>query len=101
MEFENPSINRISISLSTHFIDFRRKRKIHSKIIRIALLTPDLGEGLNSINDLKPGELAWFSESSDKSINDKSYEILFKNDTFILSVFVFSLYFTIIFVYIG
>ena len=52
-----------------------------SKIIRIAILTPDLGEGLKSINDLNPGELAWFSESSDNSINDKSYEILFKNDT--------------------
>ncbi len=52
-----------------------------SKIIRIAILTPDLGEGLNSINDLNPGELAWFSESSENSINDKSYEILFKNDT--------------------
>jgi len=52
-----------------------------SKIIRIAILTPDLGEGLNSINDLNPGELAWFSESSDNSINDMSYEILFKNDT--------------------
>ena len=24
----------------------------HSKIIRISLLTPNLGEGLNSINDL-------------------------------------------------
>ena len=52
-----------------------------SKIIRIAILTPNLGEGLNSINDLNPGELAWASESSDKSINPKSYEILYKNDT--------------------
>ena len=52
-----------------------------SKIIKISLLTPNLGEGLNSINDLNPGELAWSSESSDKSINDKSYEILYKNDT--------------------
>jgi len=53
----------------------------HSKIIRISILTPNLGEGLNSINDLNPGELAWSSESSDKRINDKSYEILYKNDT--------------------
>ena len=53
----------------------------NSKIIRISLLTPNLGEGVNSINDLNPGELAWFSESSNKSINDKSYEILYKNDT--------------------
>lgn len=53
----------------------------HSKIIRISILTPNLGEGLNSINDLNPGELAWSSESSDQKINDKSYEILYKNDT--------------------
>ena len=53
----------------------------HSKIIRISILTPNLGEGLNSINDLNPGELAWSSEYSDKIINDKSYKILYKNDT--------------------
>jgi len=52
-----------------------------SKIIRIALQTPILGDGLNSINDLNTGELSWFNESSNKSINKKSYEILFKNDT--------------------
>ena len=53
----------------------------HSKIIRISLLTPNLGEGLNSINDLNTGELAWSSESSAKRIDDDSYEILYKNDT--------------------
>ena len=53
----------------------------HSKIIKISILTPNLGEGLQSINDLNPGELAWSSESSDKIINDNSYKILYKNDT--------------------
>jgi len=53
----------------------------HSKIIRISILTPNLGEGLNSMNDLNPGELAWSNESSEKIINDNSYEILYKNDT--------------------
>ena len=52
-----------------------------SKIIRIALQTPILGEGLDSINDLNTGELSWFNESSEKSINKKSYEILYKNYT--------------------
>ena len=52
-----------------------------SKIIRIALQTPILGDGLNNINDLNTGELSWFNESSDKSINKNSYEVLFKNDT--------------------
>ena len=52
-----------------------------SKIIRIALQTPILGDGLNNINNLNTGELSWFNESSDKSVNIKSYEILYKNDT--------------------
>ena len=52
-----------------------------SKIIRIALQTPILGDGLNSINNLNTGELSWFNESSNKSIKKNSYEILFKNDT--------------------
>ena len=53
----------------------------HSKIIKISILTPNLGEGLNNINELKPGELAWSSESSDESINGRTYEILYKNST--------------------
>jgi len=53
----------------------------HSKIIRISILTPNLGLGLNSINDLNPGELVWSSESSYKNIKDNSYEILYKNNT--------------------
>ncbi len=52
-----------------------------SKIIKISLLTPNLGEGLNSISDLNPGELAWSSDSSDKNLNNNSYEILYKNNT--------------------
>jgi len=52
-----------------------------SKIIRIALQTPILGDGLNSINDLNTGELSWFNESSNKIDKKISYEILFKNDT--------------------
>ena len=42
-----------------------------SKIIRIALQTPILGDGLNSINDLNNGELSWFNESSDKKYQQK------------------------------
>ena len=53
----------------------------HSKIIRISILTPNLGEGLNSINDLNPGELAWYSESSDEIIDSKDYDILYRNST--------------------
>ena len=52
-----------------------------SKIIKISLLTPNLGEGCNNIGDLNPGELAWSSDYSDKIIKDNSYEILYKNNT--------------------
>ena len=52
-----------------------------SKIIRISLLTPNLGIRLNKIKDLRPGELAWSKETSDKIMNDNSYEILYENDT--------------------
>ena len=53
----------------------------HSKIIKISILTPKLGEGFNEISDLNPGELAWTSNNSDKRINYNSYEVLYKNDT--------------------
>ena len=52
-----------------------------SKIIRIALQTPILGDGFNNINNLNTGELSWFNESSDNGMNKNSYEILYKNDT--------------------
>ena len=55
--------------------------KSQSKIIKISLLTPNLGEGFNNISDLNPGELAWSSDYLDKEINDNSYDILYKNDT--------------------
>ena len=34
-----------------------------------------------TINNLNTGEISWYNESSNKSINKNSYEILFKNDT--------------------
>ena len=53
----------------------------HSKIIRISLLTPNLGEGFKSISDLKSGELAWSYDSVDRPINTNFYKILYKNET--------------------
>ena len=53
----------------------------NSKMIRIALLTPNLGKRLSNINDLNPGELAWSNETLDHNINNNSYEILYKNNT--------------------
>ena len=50
-----------------------------SKIIRISLSTPKLGEGLKSINQLKKSELAWTTDL--KTIkNNNSYEVIYEND---------------------
>ena len=54
----------------------------HSKIIKISILTPNLGRGFNNINDLNSGELAWSTNALNNDINnDNSYEIIYKNDT--------------------
>ncbi len=50
-----------------------------SKIIRISLLTPKLGQGLNSIDQLNKSELAWSTEF--KELNDNgSYKVIYEND---------------------
>ncbi len=51
-----------------------------SKIIRIALLTPKLGEGFEGINQLNKSELAWTTESKDRKSNNYSYEVIYEND---------------------
>jgi len=52
-----------------------------SKIIRIALLTPKLGEGLESIDQLKKSELAWTTTDLKKvNNNDYSFKLIYEND---------------------
>ena len=51
-----------------------------SKIIRISLLTPKLGEGLESIDQLNKSELAWSTEFKEIKNNDDSYEVIYEND---------------------
>jgi len=52
-----------------------------SKIIRISLLTPQLGEGLESIDQLKKSELAWTTtDIKTKNNNYDSYEVIYEND---------------------
>jgi 4-amino-4-deoxy-L-arabinose transferase-like glycosyltransferase len=51
-----------------------------SKIIRISLLTPKLGESLESIDKLNTSELAWSNEF--KKIKNKNYpyDVIYEND---------------------
>ena len=51
-----------------------------SKIIRISLLTPKLGEGLESINQLKKSELAWTTDLKKIKNNVYSFEVIYEND---------------------
>ena len=50
-----------------------------SKIIRISLLTPIIGESLDSINQLKKSELAWSTEYKEIK-NNSAYEVIYEND---------------------
>ena len=52
----------------------------HSKIIRISLLTPSLGEGLESIDELNKSELAWSTDLKDIKNNNHGYEVIFEDD---------------------
>ena len=51
-----------------------------SKIIRISLLTPILGEGIEDIDQLNKSELAWSTESTELKNKDYSFKIIYEND---------------------
>ena len=51
-----------------------------SKIIRISLLTPILGQGLESIDQLKKSELAWSTEFKKINNNNDDFEVIYEND---------------------
>ena len=54
--------------------------KSQSKIIRISLLTPTLGKGLESIDQLKKSELAWSTEFKEINNNNDDFEVIYEND---------------------
>ena len=47
----------------------------------IALLTPKLGEGLESIDDFKKAELVWTTDLQKINNNDFSFEVIRENNT--------------------
>jgi len=51
-----------------------------SKIIRISLLTPKLGEGLESIDKLNKSELAWTTDHKKIKKNDYSLEVIYEDN---------------------
>ncbi|KGF91304.1 MULTISPECIES: ArnT family glycosyltransferase [Prochlorococcus] len=54
--------------------------KSQSKIIRISLLTPKLGKGLESIDELNKSELAWSTGFKKIKNNNYAYEVIYEND---------------------
>ena len=57
-----------------------KNARYQSKIIRISLFTPILGEGIESIDQLKKSELAWSTEFNEIKNDNYSYEIIYEND---------------------
>jgi len=47
-----------------------------SKLIKISLMTPNLGKEFKNLNDLKPNEYAWMVESEDMIHKSKNYQII-------------------------
>ena len=56
-----------------------KNSRSQSKIIRISLLTPRLGGGLDSIDELKESELAWSTEIKEIKSNNYDYEVVYEN----------------------
>ena len=44
------------------------------------MLTPILGEGIESIDQLKESELAWSTEYKEIKKNNHAYEVIYEND---------------------
>ena len=57
-----------------------KNSRSQSKIIRISLFTPILGEGVDSIDQLKKSELAWSTDFEEIKNNNFAYEVIYEND---------------------
>ena len=51
-----------------------------SKIIRISLFTPVLGESIDSIDQLKKSELAWSADFEEIKNNNITFEVIYEDD---------------------
>ena len=54
--------------------------KGQSKIIRISLLTPNLGDGIESIEQMNPSDLAWSTFSSKEQDETDAYQIIYDHE---------------------
>ncbi len=62
----------------------RRKtesKKAQSRLIRISLLTPNLGDRIESLDKMKPSDLAWSTMSSKELNETNSYQVIYDHET--------------------
>ncbi len=71
-ELYNYSINVISDNLNT--------ANSNSKLIKILLMTPNVGKEFKNINELKPNEYAWMIESNTTTNKSKNYQIIARDE---------------------
>ena len=60
----------------------KRGSNAQSKIIKISLLMPKIGNGLNNINKLKINQYAWTTNSSSKISENDSYKVIDESEIF-------------------
>ncbi len=51
----------------------------HSKIIKIALLTPKLGKGIDNLNNFNTSELIWTTKSTFESVDKKLFKTIYED----------------------
>ncbi len=51
-----------------------------SKIIRISLLTPQLGDSFKDLEELNKAELAWSTQNEESNNDNESFEVIYEDD---------------------
>ena len=54
--------------------------KAQSKLIKISLLTPNLGDRIESIEKMRPSDLAWSTSPSKELYENDSYQIIYDHE---------------------
>ena len=57
-----------------------KNSRSQSKIIRISLSTPTLGDGIESLDQLKKSELSWSTDFKEIKNNNYAYKVIYEND---------------------
>ena len=75
------SLDEVKNQIINVDISGRTDTQSESRIIRIALLTPNLGKGLESISNLNTTEIIWSADYKEIMRESDSYVILYEDKT--------------------